>query len=133
MPVDRVKRAVLELALLSPVDQRDVVCHVQNTKLFHWTHDLLPALRKAGMEFETVTQRKWVELLRKSESDPSKNPTIKLVDFFADKYDNDRPGREGLVFETEETGLKSNAVKEGFDVIESGLVEKMVDSWNSQW
>jgi hypothetical protein len=93
----------------------------------------LPALHDAGLEFETVAQREWVERLRKSEKDPEKNPTIKLLDFFAEKYDNDRPGRMGLVFLTDKTAEKTEAIRDGYDVVGSGLVKKFVDSWRIEW
>jgi hypothetical protein len=121
---------------MSPVPEREnptTVYHVQNSRLFHWTNDLLPALREAGLEFKIVSQRQWVQLLRESDRNPDKNPTIKLLDFFAKKYDNDKPGREGLVFETEKTGLRSAAIRDGYDVIGSGLIKKIVASWKKEW
>ncbi|KAK9418316.1 hypothetical protein SUNI508_08277 [Seiridium unicorne] len=139
MPVDRMAKGCLELAGLaentssSQAHDSSVVFQVQNNKLFHWTRDLLPALKSAGLDFKIVSQREWVALLRDSEPDPAKNPTIKLIDFFAGKYDNDKPGREGLVFETQITEQASESVKSGFDVIGSGLIKKMVSWWQSQW
>lgn len=139
MPVDRVAKACLELAGLaidtglSQTHDRSTVFQVQNNKLFHWTRDLLPALKAAGLDFKIVSQREWVALLRDSEQDPMRNPTIKLIDFFSGKYDNDNPGRQGLVFETQKTEEASEAVRSGFDVIESGLIHKMVSWWRMQW
>ncbi|KAM3080342.1 hypothetical protein ACMFMG_005302 [Clarireedia jacksonii] len=137
LPVDIVAKSILELSgIESPASEREdlsTVYHVQNSRLFHWTNDLLPALREAGLDFKIVPQRDWVELLRKSDRNPDKNPTIKLLDFFAKKYDNDKPGREGLVFQTEKTGLRSVAIRDGYDVIGSGLVKKIVESWKKEW
>lgn len=146
MPVDKMAQACLELAGLGPnsgdpaavaavEDNHDssVVYQVQNRRLFHWTRDLLPALQSAGLVFDIVPQRRWVALLRESNADPKQNPTIKLLDFFTGKYDNDNPGREGLVFETRITSEASKTVDEGFDVIGSGLIDKMVSWWDSQW
>ncbi len=142
--MDVVAHAVLDLAhinnassspsKLSPeAEDTSIVYHVQNSRLFHWTRDLLPALRDAGLEFETVSQREWVDRLRKSEKDPEKNPTIKLLDFFAEKYDNDKPGRKGLVFLTDWTAGKTETIRDGYDVVGSGLVKKFVDSWRLEW
>lgn len=146
MPVDKMAQACLELAGLGQnsgdppavagVDDNhdsSVVYQVQNRRLFHWTRDLLPALKSAGLDFDVVPQRCWVALLRESNADPKQNPTIKLLDFFTGKYDNDNPGREGLVFETRITSEASKTVDEGFDVIGSGLIDKMVSWWDSQW
>jgi hypothetical protein len=142
--VDVVAHAVLDLAqinkqssspseLSAEITDGSIVYHVQNPRVFHWTHELLPALHDAGLEFEIVPQREWVKRLRLSEKDPEKNPTIKLLDFFAEKYDNDRPGRKGLVFVTDKTAEKSEAIKDGYDVVKSGLVKKFVHSWRHEW
>jgi hypothetical protein len=135
MPVDLVAQAVIEL---SGVDRdgyvsKSAVYNVQNNNLFHWTKDLLPALRNAGLDFKTVSQREWVDLLRKSDQNPETNPTIKLVDFFASKYDNDKPGRSGLKFSTLKAEADSEAMRKGYDVIGSGLVGTMVAWMKSQW
>ncbi|KAG6361850.1 hypothetical protein INS49_010079 [Diaporthe citri] len=135
MPVDLVAQAVIEL---SGVDRdgyspKSAVYNVQNNRLFHWTQDLLPALRNAGLDFKTVSQREWVDLLRKSDQNPETNPTIKLVDFFASKYDNDKPGRSGLKFATQKAEAESEAMRNGYDVVGSGLVGTMVAWMESQW
>lgn len=140
MPVDKMARAVIELSGLSasasgrtePTD-RSLVYQVQNRRLFSWTDELLPALRAAGLVFRTVPQREWVALLRASDADPTRNPTIKLLDFFTDKYDNERPGRAGLLFETGRTEQASKTMEDGFDVIGSGLLNRMVAWWKTQW
>jgi len=72
-------------------------------------------------------------MLRKSNLDPVKNPTVKLLDFFTEKYDNDRPGRKDLVFLTEKTAKASQTVAQGYDVTGSGLVEKMMKRWLKEW
>lgn len=144
MPVDAMARSVLELSGLTGDEVADaavaaaaadvsIVYQVQNSRVFRWTEDLLPALRAAGLEFEIVPQREWVARLRASDPDPRKNPTIKLIDFYAEKYDNDRPGRAGLVFDIHKTEAASATMRSGFNVIGSGLVEKMVNWWKTQW
>ncbi|GKT93887.1 NRPS-like enzyme [Colletotrichum tofieldiae] len=147
MPADKMALAVLELAGLTgprctscgapPSTPNDtdlnLVYQVQNPRIFHWTFDFLRALRAAGLEFQIVSQREWVRRLRESDPDPERNPTYKLLGFFEEKYDNDKPGRQGLVFETERTGQVSPAVGDGWDVIGSGLVDKMVRWMETQW
>ncbi|KAJ0119622.1 male sterility protein [Diaporthe amygdali] len=137
MPVDLVAQAVIELSGVDSADgghfPKSEVYNVQNNRLFHWTRDLLPALKEAGLDFKIVSQRKWVDLLRKSDQNPETNPTIKLVDFFAQKYDNDKPGRSGLKFATQKAEAESEAMRNGFDVVGSGLVRTMVAWMESQW
>ena len=134
-------RVVLELSgLASSADdtfeephEPSLVYHVQNPKLFHWTQDLLPSLRDAGLSFETVPQRDWLARLRNSEPDPMKNPTVKLLDFYTNKYDNDEMGRKGLTFVTEKTTKASPTLRGGYDVVGSGIITKLVEQWRMQW
>lgn len=144
LPVDKCAQAVLELSGLTylasqtaayfrPHDGLDVVYHVQNPRTARWTEDVLPGLSAAGLDFEVVGQREWVQRLRDGEQDPKKNPTVKLLDFFAGKYDNDNPGRSGLVFETTKTERKSAAIAAGYDVVSSGLLGRCVESWKKEW
>ncbi|KAF9894710.1 hypothetical protein FE257_006600 [Aspergillus nanangensis] len=144
LPVDVVADAVLELAGVVTSESSsaggvysqdsNVVFHLQNVKTFRWTEDLLPALKQSGLEFEVLPKRQWVERLRRGEQDPKKNPAIKLLDFFADKYDNDHPGRAGLVFDMAKSQAVSSFLRDGVEVIESGLVGKFVREWQrSSW
>ncbi|KAI8625000.1 acetyl-CoA synthetase-like protein [Xylariaceae sp. FL1651] len=142
LPVDVCAAAVIELSQAdkpfyqqSQTDEgeRNVVYHVQNPRQFSWTDELLPALRDAGLEFETVGQREWVDRLWKGDQDPIRNPTVKLADFFTSKYDNDKPGRKGLVFDTTETERKSKAVASRVDVIGNGTIRKCVEKWRKDW
>ncbi|KAH7021401.1 thermosensitive gluconokinase [Microdochium trichocladiopsis] len=89
LPVDTTAESIVQISLS---DAGSVFTHVANPKTFDWTSDLLPALRHAGLDFEEVEPREWVNRLRHSDPDPAKNPPIKLVDFFASKYDKDEFG-----------------------------------------
>lgn len=140
LPVDVVADAVLELSGIVPNKTAkclaldpDVVYHVQNSKTFRWTEDLLPALQQAGLKFEILPKRQWVQRLRESEQDPVKNPAIKLIDFFSDKYDNDKLGRSGLSFAMDKTEASSPSLHGGVDLIGSGLIKKYVDAWAPLW
>ena len=144
LPVDKSAEAVIELSGLASSgdqtsgyfqlqDENDVVFHVQNPVTVRWTEDSLPAMAAAGLDFEIVGQREWVQRLRDGEQDPKRNPTVKLLDFFAEKYDNDRPGRSGLVFETTRTEERSRAIREGYNVVTSGLLKKCVENWRNDW
>lgn len=86
LPVDVVADAVTDISLSSA---GSVFTNVTNPQLFSWCDDLLPALRKCGLAFDEVEPREWIRRLRASNPDPVANPPIKLVDFFASKYDRD--------------------------------------------
>jgi thioester reductase-like protein len=142
LPVDIVAKTILDLTCIHETADGNnqkflfdpkTVYHVQNPKLFHWTNELLPALKKAGLDFEIVSQREWVRRLREGEQNPTKNPTIKLLDFYVDKYDNDYVTRSGLSFETTKTEAASPSLRGGVDLIGSGLISKFVEQWRKEW
>ncbi|KAL4895444.1 hypothetical protein BDV59DRAFT_200088 [Aspergillus ambiguus] len=99
LPVDVVAGTVIDISLSgsgvssSSVTDSDVVFNIVSQHPFHWTRDLLAYLRAAGLEFEELEQREWIRRLRTSKPDPVANPPFKLVDFFASKYDNEKPRR----------------------------------------
>lgn len=86
LPVDVVAEAIVDISLS---DAGSIFTNVTNPRTFDWTKDLLPALRQAGLTFEELEPKEWVQRLRASSSDPMVNPPIKLVDFFTSKYDKD--------------------------------------------
>lgn len=140
LPVDVVARSILELSGIVSNEKAkalahdpSVVYHVQNSKTFRWTEDLLPALRQAGLKFDILPKREWVQRLRESEQDPQKNPTIKLLGFFAEKYDNDAPSRSGLTFAMEKTESASPSLKGGMELMHTGLIKRFVDAWAPLW
>lgn len=90
LPVDVVASAFADVALS---DSADGVFNIVNPHVFHWTEQLLSALRAAGLTFEEIDQREWLRRLRASNPDPEVNPTVKLTEFFASKYDNDASRR----------------------------------------
>lgn len=140
LPVDTVADTVIDISLSSsgatksssppsPKDIFNIVSHYP----FHWTRDLLPYLRQAGLQFEGLDQRDWLRRLRTSNPDPAANPPIKLINFFASKYGTDEP-RRALAWHTEEARRASSAL-EGCEPLDPQLVRKMVgyfqrECWN---
>lgn len=88
LPVDDVAETILDISLSTNAENRTFF-NVVNPETFHWTRDLLPAMTAAGVEYDQVEQREWIRRLRASNPDPAVNPTIKLVEFFAGKYERD--------------------------------------------
>ncbi|PIA92957.1 Polyketide synthase HetM [Cercospora beticola] len=126
LPVDTVAQGFIDISLATSEEPSGSASftNIVNPKTVHWTEDLLPLLKEAGVEFEAVGQREWIKRLRESEPDPEKNPPIKLVDFFAGKYDTEAK-RPGLEYSTENARTLSPALKEA-GVVDRNLVEKFV-------
>ncbi|PGH16162.1 hypothetical protein AJ79_01929 [Helicocarpus griseus UAMH5409] len=123
LPVDNVAQTVLDISFSSSSSSQ-AFFNVVNPATFHWTRHLLASLRASGLlSFEQVDQREWIRRLRASNPDPVTNPTIKLVEFFASKYDHDHqkaPKRSALAYETAATESLSPTIasrpKTGKDV-----------------
>ncbi|KAH8880847.1 acetyl-CoA synthetase-like protein [Thozetella sp. PMI_491] len=145
IPVDVCAQAIIELsdaatpftrqeaASTNCHDRASIVYHVLNPRRFHWSDELLPALAATGLQFETLKPREWIQRLRDGDQDPKTNPTVKLLDFFAGKYDNDGTKKKGLVFSTDRSEQKSAAIRCRFDVIKSGLIAKCLENWLKEW
>jgi carbohydrate kinase (thermoresistant glucokinase family) len=86
LPVDVVADVVTDISLSGA---GSIFSNVTNPQLFSWNDDLIPALRRCGLVFDEVEPKDWVKRLRASNPDPAANPPIKLVDFFASKYDRE--------------------------------------------
>ncbi|KAB8219327.1 hypothetical protein BDV33DRAFT_231569 [Aspergillus novoparasiticus] len=83
LPVDTVAGTVIDISLSSTAISKpdvELVFNIVSHHPFHWTKDLLPYVREAGLEFEELEQRDWIHRLRTSNPDPVANPPIKLCD-----------------------------------------------------
>jgi carbohydrate kinase (thermoresistant glucokinase family) len=128
-PVDVIAKAVSEIALS---DAGPIVANVTNAKTFSWSDDLLPALRQAGLEFDEVEPKEWVERLRNSSNDVVANPTFKLVDFFASKYDKENFG-PSRTYETAVARTFSPTL-DNAPVLDASFVKTFVDQFKaSAW
>ncbi|RAH86917.1 acetyl-CoA synthetase-like protein [Aspergillus japonicus CBS 114.51] len=127
-PVDVLAASVIDLTL-APV--AGDVLNVTNPNLNHWGKDLLPLLRQAGVKFETLSPRDWVRRLRQSNPDPKVNPPIKLVEFFAGKYDKDTPSRI-LLYDTKQAQAAAPALRQAGGLTLE-LVDRFLSYFRTQW
>ncbi|KAK3075367.1 hypothetical protein LTR53_001372 [Teratosphaeriaceae sp. CCFEE 6253] len=137
----------------------DLVYHVLNPHTFSFQHDLLPTLQRLSSSdsgstyppFTVVSPTIWLERLAASDRDPSTNPSIKLLDFWRNKYgspkhesDGDRGDvpeaaevstdeAAGLVFETDRTVRDCPVLGTVRDPVSEGLMEKYVAAWMAKW
>ncbi|KAL8694896.1 MAG: hypothetical protein Q9218_000560 [Villophora microphyllina] len=131
----------------TPGRKRDMelIYNITSPHTFSWTTSFLPALRSAGLEFDTVPFDEWIQRLRSLSSsskpptnpaaaDPDKNPALKLFQYYASAFTDKDEKKDGrVVFEIEKAMTDSDALKAAEDVIKSGLVGKMVGWWMERW
>lgn len=141
LPVDTVADTVIDISLASsappvggaeanPNAESNAIFNIVSPHSFHWTRDLLPYLRRAGLQFESLNQREWLHRLRTSDPDPVSNPPIKLVEFFANKYDTDE-SRRALNWHTERARRMSPALAAS-GPLDQELVAKMVGYFKNE-
>jgi thioester reductase-like protein len=142
LPVDLAASVVAELSgIAQPIPENclqdnDLVYNIQNPTVYHWTRDILPALHRAGLQFDEVSPKEWVQRLRAGDQNPETNPPVKLTGFFAERYGNvaeDAPLRSAGRYETAQTCKDSATMTAIPDLIESGMVAKFVKAWAKEW
>ena len=127
LPVDTVAHGITDISLSNAGGG---VMNIVNHQSFHWTRDLLPALHATGLEFEEVGQKEWVDRLRNSNPNPVVNPPIKLLEFFASKYDNNNTKRPGLTYDTRKARSFSPNLADA-PILNNDLVSKFIQHWKS--
>lgn len=128
-PVDIIASSVIDLTLASSDTAVEVV-NVTNPTLIHWKKDLLPLLHESGLTFDELPAREWVDKLRHSEQDPVANPPIKLLEFFASKYDNDNPPTGRRIFETNIAQAHASSLRQA-GAASKTIVERFVNYFRS--
>ncbi|KAL8840582.1 MAG: hypothetical protein Q9170_001268 [Blastenia crenularia] len=136
-----------------PSDKVQLVYNLVSPHTFSWTNDLLPALSSAGLSFRPTQLATWVHQLRSlsltesitednntdkslltAASDATRNPAIKLIDFYEDAFQNENAlGNAWIKFETKEAQRRAPALRHTPKITESGLLTKMVGAWMQRW
>ncbi|KAK4985274.1 hypothetical protein LTR50_006079 [Elasticomyces elasticus] len=126
-PVDVVADSVIEMSMS---EEGNDVMNLVNPQLFHWTRDLLPLLRQAGLEFDELPQQEWVARLRSSDPDPKTNPPIKLLEFFASKYGHNEKRRK-LTYDSRKAERCAPSLRNA-GVLDAGLATKFVNFFRTK-
>ncbi|KAF8587429.1 L-aminoadipate-semialdehyde dehydrogenase [Ramaria rubella] len=130
LPVDTAARVIRELTSMPDhINANENICwHIIQPTPVPWL-DILNHFEAAGLRFKRVSRREWLESLRNSDPDPIRNPTIKLLAFFEEKYDHDDlnpPIR--CSFSTIKTEAYCPALRTAPHP-DSTLVRKWMDNW----
>ena len=143
LPIDTAAATILDVSGISDLGGSDIyvndrffVYNLVNPSTFSWATDLLPALSAAGLAFSTLPFSEWIALLKASDQDPIRNPSIKLVDYWEDqaRRETRRVAQSGpengpFVFETQRSQERSKALREASALVRDGFVEAFVGAW----
>ncbi|KAG8995366.1 hypothetical protein FRB94_009200 [Tulasnella sp. JGI-2019a] len=129
LPVDYAARAILDLVNIPCLaESRESECwHVLQPRTVPWTV-VLDHLKAAGLSFDVVPTRDWIDRLRRGPQNPLINPTVKLLTFYEGKYDHPLgkalPVRSPLC--TEKTTAATRSLREA-PMPDEALVRKFVE------
>ncbi|KAF9266782.1 L-aminoadipate-semialdehyde dehydrogenase [Marasmius fiardii PR-910] len=126
LPVDYAGRGVTQI-VLNPDPPTAAVYHIVNPdRTISW-NEMLSALETLGLKFERVDSKEWVDRLAKSDQDGVRNPTVKLLPFFRDRW-SAGPSRKPMVFLTEETEKVATSIKDA-----PPLTKELIGKWVANW
>lgn len=136
MPVDTVARTCLQLIRKLPTEAKEPSFYnIKPPHGFSWNEQFLPALRKAGLEFEDVSLQEWLTRLRSRAKElgsaaEAALPAVKLVHYYEDTFGGLGVGLgAGLRFDIQKACRDSSALHQCPQILEAGLVPKMLRHW----
>ncbi|KAI0164556.1 acetyl-CoA synthetase-like protein [Hypoxylon sp. FL1284] len=136
MPVDTVAGTCLELARKLPAEAREPSFYnIKPPHGFSWNDGFLPAMRKAGLEFEVVSLDEWLAKLRSRAEELGSAaetvlPAVKLIEYYEDTFAGLGVGSgAGLKFEIQKACRDSSALRHCPQILDAGLVPKMLKHW----
>ncbi|RJE18399.1 Male sterility protein [Aspergillus sclerotialis] len=137
LPVDICAAAVVQLALSQHNTSGVSFFHVCNRRGFYWNAEFLPALRKAGLQFEELPQREWLRRLEMSDLYVFRNPPYRLLEHFTERYGRPREEEEHITsgdhYTIDTLSARTFApVLDKADPVDDALVGKFVRYWLSE-
>jgi nucleoside-diphosphate-sugar epimerase len=111
------------------VDNGQLVYNIMHPTSFSWEKDLLPKLRDAGVNFETVGYSEWLRKVSQSNPDVEKNPSRKLVGFWESQRRQEGLSEDAVKFDTNSMVEICPAMKDAPRVVDGDLVKAMVQAW----
>jgi thioester reductase-like protein len=135
LDVDTLAKTILELSGLDMIDQppnNQLVYNLVHPRPFSWSQSFLPALKAAGLQFESVPYEEWLKRLTRSEQDTKKNPSRKLLGFWEESNSGDEK-KGGLKFDTQITESHSKALRGASAAVDGKIVKALVDAWRAVW
>ena len=133
--VDTLSKAILEIGGVGEfggkTESSQLVYNLVHPRPFSWKEDFLPALRIAGLNFETTSWTTWLEKLNDSERDVKSNPSRKLLGFWEEGPRGD--GKREVVFETKKAEAMSESMRTADSVVSEGYVAQLLAAWRKLW
>lgn len=139
--VETLAKTVVDIAGLSPSStpvpvKNNPVYNLVSPVTVSWKTEFLPALRRAGLDFEIVAWGTWLEKLRDDHNDAEDNPSRRLLGFWDGMGDQGSVGANkggGVVFETAKARERSASLRDVGKVVDGEYVKDLLGAWRSVW
>ncbi|THV03189.1 L-aminoadipate-semialdehyde dehydrogenase [Dendrothele bispora CBS 962.96] len=125
LPVDYAGSAIAEIVTRREPLSTSEVYHIVNPNVSVGWNEILDGLESAGLHFDRVDIRTWLERLANSDQDGERNPSIKLLPFWRQRWSKPR---KPMIFLTEKTSSVAPSIGKSPPVTED-LVQKWVRHW----
>ncbi|KAH8430211.1 uncharacterized protein LDX57_007880 [Aspergillus melleus] len=155
LPVDRLAPCILEIAgtcleraetaIRDGVDSStngDVVngtgdgsvYNIVNPHTFTWAA-LLDQLKRSGFQFDAVPFAEWLQLLEASEARHEEriNPAVKLIYHYRKTYGQGAAAELAKTFTMQNARRDSETLREGTEMLESGVLRRYARDWLNRW
>ncbi|KAK7454620.1 hypothetical protein VKT23_011373 [Stygiomarasmius scandens] len=125
LPVDHAGSAIAEIVTREQPLSKSEVYHIVNPNVSVGWSEILDGLEAAGLCFDRVDIQTWLERLVKSDQDGERNPSIKLLPFWRQRWSKPR---KPMVFLTDKTSVVAPSIAGSPPVVKE-LVQKWVQHW----
>jgi thioester reductase-like protein len=138
LEADVLAKAIMDISVFRQSDgtaasNSQLVYNLVHPRPFSWRDEFLPALRAAGLKFETVRYSAWLERLSQSSSDVMKNPSRKLLGVWEEQYHRAGEMVGDIKFDTGQAQQLSQALAMAESVVDADLVQALVSNWRNVW
>ena len=128
LPIDVAAHGISEIVRAGDRGQTASLYHVVNANMTtHW-REMYNFFHAAGLVFDVVDRRAWVERLAEGPSDPVVNPTYKLLDFYRNRYAKPEKLNRSIHFEVKHTAEVAPAIAAA-----PAISEELVKKWVARW
>ncbi|KFX86987.1 hypothetical protein V490_08657 [Pseudogymnoascus sp. VKM F-3557] len=133
--VNKLAESIIEIAGLSSQDEGQIydngknkghreesqlVYNIVHPRPFSWFNDFLPSLKLAGLQYNVVSYREWVEKLSRSKIDLENNSSRELLEFWLAQLGNTYEFDEEreIRFDTQRAQGKSKTLRDMVNLVE---------------
>ncbi|PCH34315.1 L-aminoadipate-semialdehyde dehydrogenase [Wolfiporia cocos MD-104 SS10] len=126
LPVDIAGHAIVEI-MTQEESPKAAVYHILNPNLARSWDDVLTGLKKAGVEFDVVKREEWLDRLSRSDPDGERNPAIKLLAYYRNRFGRARE-RPPMDFRVDFTTKVAPSIANS-----PAISEQLIGKWVQHW